>query len=332
MTGTELEPGTELTPDTVVAYLQHRGLLDPAIPAIVGRLAGGVSNDVLAVRAGPRNIVVKQALAQLRVEADWHADPDRILTEAAALRLAGEIRSGAVPPVLDVDAAAHVLVIGRAPETFRLWKDDLMAGQVVPAVPRRLGELLAAWHSATASRPELTRPFAGTDAFVELRIDPFYRATALANPDLRTTIDSLADRLLTEPICLVHGDFSPKNVLTGPDGVWVLDWEVAHLGDPTFDLAFLISHLLCKAIYRPESDFRIAAEEFLAAYRSAAFDLPDRDGAYLAAQTACLVLARVDGKSPVDYLDPAARRRARECARAGLRSALTDPLELWELL
>ena len=338
---TEADGGTvaPLDTGTVLPYLRRRGLLDATAPATATRLAGGVSGGVFGVDAGRAQMVVKQALPRLRVQADWTADPGRILTEAAALRLAATITPGAVPPVIDIDPGPHTLVMGRAPATWRPWKQDLLGGQVAIPVARRLGVLLAAWHAGTASDPEVAGSFGDQTVFTDLRIDPFYHATARAHPDLASAISALADRLLSDAVCLIHGDFSPKNVLTSGEltdssRVWVLDWEVAHYGDPVFDLAFLLSHLVCKAVHRPGTDYRTASAAFLQSYRLAAAPTPRPadEGGYLAAQTACLVLARVDGMSPVDYLTEAQRGRARTLARAALATPPADPLDLWELL
>jgi tRNA A-37 threonylcarbamoyl transferase component Bud32 len=318
--------------DTAVPYLRRRGLLDATTRASATSLAGGVSGEVLAVDADGTHLVVKQALPQLRVQAEWKADPNRILTEAAALRLAATITPDAVPPVIDVDADNHVMVMGHAPLTLRPWKQDLLDGQVAVPVAHRLGELLSAWHSGTAHDERVARSFGDLSAFVDLRVEPFYTATARVHADLAATIGGLGERLLSNPVCLVHGDFSPKNVLTDGQTVWVLDWEVAHYGDPVFDLAFLLSHLMCKAIHRRDVDYRPAAAAFLAAYRSARSTSVPAPGTDLVAHTAALVLARVDGTSPVGYLTPPQGDRARTLARTALAAPPSDPLDLWELL
>jgi aminoglycoside phosphotransferase (APT) family kinase protein len=327
MTGTDVKA---LSLDTVVPYLRGRGLLAAASQPTVRRLAGGVSGEVIAVDNGATHLVVKQALSRLRVQAQWNADPNRILAEAAALRLAGTISPDAVPPVIDVDADTHVMVIGHAPPTWRPWKRDLLDGRTELPVAQRLGALLAAWHTGTAHDPLVAATFGEPATFVDLRIEPFYGATAGVHPDLAGVIGDLADSLLAAPVCLVHGDFSPKNVLTDGQAVWVLDWEAAHLGDPVFDVAFLLSHLLCKAIHRTDTDYRRLGAALLAAYRSAGG--PAADNRLLTAHTACLVLARVDGKSPVDYLTPPQRSGARALARTALRNTPTNPLDLWEML
>jgi hypothetical protein len=117
--------------------------------------------------------------------------------------------------------------------------------------------------------------------------------------------------------CLVHGDFSPKNVLVGDAALWVIDFEVAHLGDPAFDVAFLLSHLMLKAIALPyrEAAFLECARAFDETYRSIVPPLAEPRHEYVLGHVGCLMLARVDGKSPVGYLDNAGRRRTRALAR-----------------
>jgi 5-methylthioribose kinase len=304
-----------LTADTVVAYLRARGLVDPDSPADVVALGGGVSNVVLAVTSSGRRIVVKQALPQLRVAQEWLADPARARTEAAALGLARSLTPTAVPEVLDVDPARYVLVIAAAPSGWAEWKQALLVGDVDAAIAAEVGRLAATWHRSTtglAGSPVFDQP----EAFDQLRLDPYYRATAVAHPDLAGTIHARLDELTAERCCLVHGDLSPKNVLVGDGGLWVIDFEVAHVGHPAFDLAFLLNHLFLKAAHRSASfaALRGAAAAFWSAYA-------DAEGIALATDAALdhlgvLMLARVDGKSPVEYLDEPTRDRVRTVARA----------------
>lgn len=318
----------------VVEHLRARGVIE-CTPATVEALSGGVSNDVLAVESGGVSVVVKRALARLRVAEEWLADPDRVLTEAAALKVAARLQHDVVPPVLDVDEAARIIVIGRAPEPCREWRHDLLEGQVDHRVAERLGTILAAWQADSAGAGTIRAEFGSTDAFRQLRVDPFYSWVGRRHPDLATTIDGVARQMAETRSCFVHGDFSPKNVLLGPDLTWIIDWEVAHYGDPSFDVAFLVTHLLCKALHRPDltADYRGAAGAFLAAYEHGltATDLtPDPD--HLAAQTACLLLARIDGKSPAPYLDDAARALGREVARAALAEGDPHIDDIWRRL
>ncbi|HEX9504381.1 MAG TPA: hypothetical protein VGA62_00080 [Acidimicrobiia bacterium] len=160
----------------------------------VSVLGGGVSADVFAVDSGALHIVIKQALGQLKVATTWEADPGRIVVEAAALRLAGTIAPGSVPAVYDIDPERYALVIERAPEDFRNWKDDLLADRIHTDVAARLGTLLATWHSATTDRHDLVGRFGDKAGFVELRIEPFYRSVARKHPALQHGLSALSER------------------------------------------------------------------------------------------------------------------------------------------
>ena len=304
-----------LNPATVTDYLRERGVVHAGELVHAERMTGGVSNEVLAVHGDRIDVVVKQALGRLLVEEEWLADPTRILAEANALLLVGRLTPQDVPPVLDVDRENLILTIGHAPHHWTNWKHELLGGQASPIVGRRLGAALATWHSATAGRPELSSRF-DQDHFRQLRIDPYYRLSAARNPIVGATIDALADALLAPGLCLVHGDFSPKNILTDGESAWVLDWEVAHYGHPVFDVAFLNTHLLLKAIHHPAyaSAYRRCAEAFLASYQATLEPALSIDSRDLALHIGCLLLARVDGKSPVEYLDREGRDRTRSLA------------------
>ncbi|MGW6032477.1 phosphotransferase family protein [Gordonia terrae] len=302
-----------------------RGLTDTPAELTVHPLTGGVSNDVFAVTGPSLDVVVKRALSQLRVADTWLADPARITTEGRALRLAGRIATGRVPRVIDLSDG--YLVIERAPHTWRTWKDELMAGTVRHSVARTLGLSLRQWQLAGTIA---ARDFADRTAFTQLRVDPFHRAIRERHPDLTRPIDDTLAVMDESAQCLVHGDYTPKNVMVDPDGdgLWVIDWEVAHVGDPTFDPAWIVGHLLLKSIHRPADapTYGAAARIFLEAL---AMPLDD---AQLVRQTGCLVLARTDGKSPAGYLDSSAIDRARALGR----SLLLDPplvvTEAWKEL
>jgi tRNA A-37 threonylcarbamoyl transferase component Bud32 len=299
----------------VVRHLRARGLVTPEMPVEVRALPGGVSGEVRAVVAPGLDAVVKQVHEALLVEDDWFADEKRLVTEGWALRLAGDLNRDAVPRVIDLDPRTHTLVMQRAPRAWRNWRAELLDGRIDPAVGERLGRILAAWHRETASRPELLAAFQDDTSFVQLRIDPFHRTVAARHPVLADEIEAVIGRLLTRRTCLVHGDFSPKNILVGDDGLWVLDWEVAHVGDPDFDLAYLLCHLTLKAVHRPgdASGYRETARRFLAATGRAPDD-------HLAANVACLLLARVDGKSPADYLTETEQDLVRDLGTTMLRN------------
>ena len=279
--------------------------------------------------------VVKQALPRLKVDQEWNASPTRAITEAAALHVAEEL-IGSIPPLVLVDDQRMVVVTKRAPDHLHEWKSELLAGgnDHSAETATRLGEILARLHSRTFHDSGLTDRFGDIEPFVALRIDPFHRTVARKHPRLSARLGQLADELITTPTCLVHGDFSPKNVLSAGSEVWLLDWEVAHLGLPAFDVSFLLAHLVCKTIHAPHfrDRYRECAESFIAAYEGDVREELQLDGSAVCDHTAAVVLARADGKSPADYLTLEQRETARTLATQLLSapSAKSDVInQLW---
>lgn len=317
-----------LTPQEALRFVSDRGLVDDGPVTTVGALGGGVSNDTLMVEDGRHRVVVKRALGQLRTERAWFSSPRRALDEATALRIVAGLTPRAVPRVLAVDADAATIALTAAPPGWRDWKSLLLAGEVDVAVGQRLGQLLACWHDRTTGQESVHEMLPDLDRMVSLRLDPFHRVICHGHPDLRPRIEQAVHQLLQRRLCLVHGDFSPKNVLVGPGGLWVIDFEVAHVGHPVFDVGFLQAHLLLKGLARPESAVALAdtAAAFVRAY--AASPWAPEVAELLALHTGCLVLARVDGTSPVDYLDAPTTAAARSLGR-DLVTGRADMQSVW---
>lgn len=292
--------------------------------AVVAPLTGGVSNVVLRAEADGRALVVKQALPRLSVEAVWEAKQERTVTEAAALRLAAQLTPHAVPKVVHLDKHAYILVIEAAESTIVDWREELLAGRVRPEVGERLGAVLATWHGRTAEDPSLAQEIDDPETFDQLRVDPFYRTVLRRHPSLAPHLSPLIEELTTRRECFVHGDFSPKNVLTGAAD-WVVDFEVAHVGTPAFDVAFLLSHLLLKSLHRTEcrEAHRTTASAFWTAY-AAPSGLEE-----VTRHVGALLLARVDGKSPAPYLTHREKRAAWDMGHSLLRKPVGDIDELW---
>ncbi len=304
-------PAALLSEQTVGEYLIARGIFGKAGVINAQELGGGVSNIVLAAQQGALRVVVKQALERLRVPDEWRAPRERSITEGDALRLAAEVTPGSVPEVLDLDREACVLTIAAAPPDWTNWKERLLSGSADLQVAARLGDLLGTWHAETFGDRDVEATFGSSQAFDELRIDPYYRTVAKRRPELSDSIEGYVQRMQATRACLVHGDYSPKNVLVGV-GLWVIDFEVAHYGDPAFDLAFMLSHLLLKRLHVPQasSDLEFCAEVFWGAYAGMARrHCPSV--AYVLGHVGCLMVARVDGKSRVEYLTDAERVSAR---------------------
>lgn len=319
---------------TVGEHLVRRGLATAPTRGGAVALGGGVSNVVLMAPADGRQVVVKQSLPRLQVADEWLAKRERVLTEATALTLARSLTPGAVPGVLDIDVDACAITIECAPADWRTWKERLLRGRADPDVAIRLGELLAAWHAATAADPALMAGLDDAEAFDQLRLDPYFRTVMRRRPELADAVGAHVDRLVSTRRGFVHGDYSPKNVLVGDGRLWVIDFEVAHLGDPAFDVAFLTSHLLLKAIHRParRAAYERCSRSFWDAYHAGVPPDVVGRGNDVLGYVACLLLARVDGKSPAEYLDDGGQAVARRLGEALLARPPAEPDGAWRAL
>jgi 5-methylthioribose kinase len=305
------EETIQLGPDNVEAFLRDAGLVTANGPLAVDELGGGVSNIVLRVSGDAGCVVVKQSLPKLRVRADWPFDQRRTLGERDCLTLLGRLVPGSVPEMLYCDESSFALVITCAPAGGTLWKSDLLRGETDVAVAWRAGELLGRIHTLAAGDPGARERFADQTVLVQGRTDPYHVTTATRHPELAPAIEAEVERLLATRRTLTLGDYSPKNLFVYPDRVLAIDFEVAHWGDPAFDVAFCLAHLSLKAMrFVAEADGYVAcAERFWSEYRA-------QDTAGLCEESAvvrelgCLLLARIDGKSPVEYIEDDSTRDA----------------------
>lgn len=228
----------------------------------------------------------------------------------------------AVPQVIDLDRERLTFTMSCAPDGGEVWKDALLRGDVDVVVAARAGELLAAVHRESAGEPRLAARFDDLMPLIEGRIDPYHRSAARAHPDLAHLIDADVERLTTRRRALVLGDYSPKNLIAYSDHVLALDFEVAHWGDPAFDTAFMLTHLIAKAVHRrgEGSDAYVsAARAFWRTYRAHAGSLGATE-ADTVTELGVLLLCRVDGKSKLEYLSPDDRELIRAIARASIGS------------
>jgi 5-methylthioribose kinase len=323
----------EVTPETAVDYLRATGRVSRDRAVSVQALGWGVSNVVMRVEVeGEPSFVLKQAREQLRTKALWVSRLDRIWNERAAMELlAPHLPEGTIPRVLFADPENYLFAMTCAPDDSVVWKERLLSGDADPEVARRAGRLLGTMHAATRDHPALkSGRLTDLTVFDQLRIDPFYRTIAGVYPEIAPRIRALIDSLANPPRrWFVHADFSPKNILVHSRGITLVDFETAHAGDPAYDLGFFLSHLLLKTIRAAPDEAAIVAliPAVFEAYGEKVERLADegftrRAGLHLAA----CALARIDGKSPVDYLDEPRRAAARRFAIAALRA---EPL-VWD--
>ena len=286
------------------AILLRDGVIhDPA--AQITPLTGGVSSEIYRVEDGGKIFAVKRALAKLKVADDWRVDLSRNAAEVDYLTCVGGLLPGAVPAVLSVSRTEHYFVMEFLGDGFANWKALLLDGVAEPAHARQAAQVLATIHRRTWDDAEVRARFETTSNFIQLRLDPYLATTGARHPDLEKHFTVEIERILASRRCLIHGDYSPKNLLLGHGRLVVLDCEVAWYGDPTFDAAFLLNHFFLKSLHldRKREAFFALVESFQEAY---AAELGAEKWALVAPHLPrlllMLMLARVDGKSPVEYL------------------------------
>lgn len=323
-------------PDTraaVVAFVREQGLLAADEPAALTALAGGVSCDLWKVEMPGRTICVKIALARLKVAGEWLAPVSRNHVECEWLRYAGLECPGQVPSVLADDPGGGLFAMEYLPpERYPLWKARLLAGEVDVRAAAGVGDLIGRLHAHSAADPDAPARFATYGNFEALRIGPYLRATAARHPDLGDRLVGLAERTASTRLAVVHGDVSPKNILLGPHGPVLLDAECAWFGDPAFDVAFCLNHLLLKSVLLParSSALLTAARTLARAYTAfVGWEEPGFLEQRVASLLPALALARIDGLSPVEYLDEAQRETVRRISRNMLQAPQEDLEELF---
>jgi aminoglycoside phosphotransferase (APT) family kinase protein len=321
-------------PEVFAQALRELGLVGEG-PLTGQPLTGGVSSDIWRIDTERGPICAKRALPTLRVAALWQAPIERNRFEARWMQVAAEAVPGGAPRVLGQHPRLGVLAMEYLPQ-HALWKQQLRDGQAEPGTAQAVGDTLGRIHAHSAARPALAADFASQAIFFDIRLEPYLLATAAVHPDLAPQLRALVQATQAQAKALVHGDVSPKNILVDGQRPVFLDAECAVWGDPAFDLAFCLNHLLLKCLWTPAavSGFLACFDALSSAYLAAV----DWEGADALEERAArllpgLLLARVDGKSPVEYLvDEAPRQTVRRTARALLErpvGRLKDVARAW---
>jgi 5-methylthioribose kinase len=331
------DDGFLLSPENVRNYLVEQGFMRADEEVFVHALGGGVSNVVLLVEwAGPQGQrwVIKQSLEKLRVKDDWRSERSRIYREALSIRrLRPVLGPAALPEVIHADFKRFLYIMTAAPVGSQVWKDSLLARRADSAVARNAGLLLAKMINASRGDDSLSSEFWDRTVFDQLRIDPYYRTTASRHPELRQEFDDLIGTSLEIRTSLVHGDYSPKNMLVLGENIFLIDFEVVHWGDPSFDAAFLMNHLFLKAFHQPTASRQFIALVYV--FWKTLFAALGPEGAVgfevmTLRHLGALMLARIDGKSPAEYIqDEATKARVR---RAATRILVEGPRSLEEAM
>ena len=325
-------------------YLRSHGRIAPdeSIEAI--ELSGGVSNAVIRIsRSNGEDFVLKQGRGQLKVVEPWFCSIDRIWREIEVLCICEQLLSAnsrrsplscETPRLLFEDRQNYVYAMSAAPPTHYVWKRELLAGVARVDVAASCGSLLGALHAKTWHDPDLACRLDDRQFFDDLRLDPYYRQIARVNDDLKPAIELLIDSVLQNRHCLVHGDFSPKNLLVYQDRLMLIDFEVGHYGDPAFDIGFFLSHLMLKAFLHAQyeqSYFDLIAL-FWRSYNAEILERISQDeaealGSRSIINFAACALARIDGKSRIDYLIDDTRQNQ---VRRLCRILFSDPPAHWD--
>jgi len=323
-----------LTEENAIDYLRAEGRLPLAAPAEARFLAGGVSNVVLYIRRlddPTLDFVLKQASPQLRVPQPWFCSVERIWREVAVLRLCERLlydapapneqaserlgtstasrRSIHLPRLLFEDRDNYAFAMTAAPLGHSTWKQRLLDGDADVEIADACGRLLGRLHATTWLDSSVAAELDDRQFFDDLRLDPYYRQVARVHSSLAPIMERLVASVWDHRRSLVHGDFSPKNLLVWPDGLMLIDCEVGHYGDPAFDLGFFLTHLVLKSLTFVERwhDYFRLPQRFWASYAevvSPAIGATEWQDLERLAQwnLAGCMLARIDGKSRVEYL------------------------------
>jgi aminoglycoside phosphotransferase (APT) family kinase protein len=320
--------GDSVAGEAMRQALLRLGLATESEDVVLVPLAGGIASDIWLADVSGRRICIKKALHQLKVDVEWRVPIERNLYEWRYCRVAEAACPGLTPRLLARDADAYLFAMEYLdPSTHPLWKEQLRDGIADASFAGAVGAALARVHSYAASHRELEPDFPSDDIFYASRMESYLEATARVHPALRERLFELIGTVMNTKHSLVHGDVSPKNILNGPRGPVFLDAECAFYGDPAFDLAFCLNHLLLKCLWTPraKAGFVDCYGSLAHAYLSGVDWEPADD---VEARTAHLLpglfLARVDGKSKVEYIS---REEQKELVRDVATRFLTQPVE-----
>jgi len=258
-----------LTDSNLPDFLRALGFVGADETVSVEKAGDGNINWVRRARlADGRSWIVKQARPALERFPEYQADPRRIVFEARYFELAAEragaLHAGICPEILHFDERERVLILEDLGTAERL-DTRLARGFDARATGAALAGFLAAVHRATTDPGLAERfdnhgmrrlhgdhifvlPFGDEDFGLAAEVEA--RTAGLRTPDFRAIAQAAYDRYLEPRGALVHGDVQAANVLLPPDGPKLLDAEIAHVGDPAFDVGTLIAHLALPAVAR----------------------------------------------------------------------------------
>lgn len=293
-------------------------------------LRGGVSNKAILYEGEAFSLVVKQALKKLRTESPWYSNPERLKVEANALDwLNRTLPDNTVPKRIFFDEKENILGMEAVSQPHDNLKELLLSGFPADDLIVKMGELLGAIHSNGFGDDYAKKLFSDQTYFRNLRIEPYYEYTSGEKPELKKFFVDLISSSCGIRHTIVHGDYSPKNILVKNKHLVLLDHEVMHYGDPAFDVGFALTHFLSKSNHFNDSSLMKYASIFWSSYKARVL-FPDSlfEERCVNHTLACL-MARVHGRSPLEYLTATQKLRQSEITSTLIYEKLKTPSQLF---
>jgi thiamine kinase-like enzyme len=323
--------------ETLVSYLKEKDIIREGLNYDLKYCAGGVSGTVAFLSLEDKDLIIKQSLSKLKVKEDWKCDPSRMYVEQLSNKIYHDIAPDCVPEVLFYDSTNYIYGRIAAPDHCRMWKEDLMDNILDFLVAKQSIEALVKVHNKCNNDEYVRTEFEDKKIFYDLRISPYIEFTVKKHPQFNQIANILSKELMDQSITLVHGDYSPKNIMCDGRKIFILDFEVAHYGNPVFDLAFFANHFVLKSIKFPKQNLSYLnmLDYMLDIYfKESNYEKKDEVLSYFVKLLGMLMLARVDGKSPVEYLvnDEQKKSLVRTIASTLMTSEITDYKKAIELI
>jgi 5-methylthioribose kinase len=249
----------------------------------------------------------------------WYLEVDKIVPEIT-------------PKILYANEKPYFFVMEYYdPKKYPLWKNELFNLKLDNKFAKNFAIKLANIHNITFNNKTIANNFNTSELFEDLRINPYIRSTAILHNDVSEELLSIADNLYNTNLALVHGDISPKNILINNSQPIFLDAECAWYGDPAFDISFCLNHIILKSLVLESiqkeliSYFNIISHNYLRNIMSN--DLEKYEKRIIALLSA-LMLSRIDGKSPVEYITSDKKKeKVRSFSKFILKNPINSLLE-----